>query len=419
METVNSNPAVRTITLIRHAETNANSVGRWQGNADSGISAKGEEQLIALAGRQNGSHRDVLLASDLPRTMRTASVLGDPEPNSAWREFGVGDWEGLTSAEIMERHPGQMESFLAGEDIAPGDGERMSDFGDRVVGAFEDLVASLGEGKSATVVTHGGVIWAIMGFILGRRDGPMKLIPSHNTASTVIRIDPDGDTQINVFNDATHLSAVPRQFGPQGTVVSLFRHGQSEANVAGRWQGRTDSPLTAHGRWQVESAAATAPEMQALFTSPLGRTVETASILGVTSGVSALDREGLIEMSFGGWENLTIDEAVATDPELFDLIYNQGEDMPRGGDGETFAEAGRRVGATVESLAAATDFDHIAVVSHGAAIRAYITGVVGLSFPTRNRLPIPRNSSMSQIRQTSSGPVLAAYNVAPHLDAKV
>jgi broad specificity phosphatase PhoE len=90
--------------------------------------------------------------------------------------------------------------------------------------------------------------------------------------------------------------------------------------------------------------------------------------------------------------------------------------MPRGRDGETFSETGRRVHATVESLTSDTNFDHIGVVSHGAAIRAYITGVVGLSFASRNRLPIPRNSSMSQIRQTPNGPVLAAYNVAPHLD---
>ena len=413
---MSDSPMTRTVTLIRHAETNANSVGRWQGNADSGISPKGEQQLVALASRQNGSGSDLLVASDLPRTMRTASVLGDPEPMPAWREFGVGEWEGLTSIEITQKYPGQMEAFLAGEDIAPGGGERMSDFGNRVVAAFTELVASLDEGQSATVVTHGGVIWAIMGYIFGRSDGPMKLIPSHNTASTVIRVDPGGDAQINVFNDATHLSAVPRQFGPQGTAITLIRHGQSEANVAGRWQGRTDSPLTPLGRRQVASAALTVPPVEALFTSPLGRTVETASILGAAAGLSPADSEGLVEMAFGNWENMTIEEAIADDPELFELIFTEDQDKPRGRDGETFAEAGERLHTTVASLAAASDVDHIGMVSHGAAIRAYVSSVVGLDFAERNRLPIPRNSSMSQIRQTPSGPVLAAYNVAPHLD---
>lgn len=409
-------PLAKTVTLIRHAETNANRVGRWQGSQDSGISPLGEEQLVALTNRQNGDGPDLLVASDLPRTMRTASVLGVPTPNAEWREFGVGGWEGLTTAEITDQFPGQIEAFFRGEDVAPGGGELMSDFGERVISAFSDLTASLNDDESATVVTHGGVIWAIMGHVIGRRDGPSKMIPSHNTASTRIRIIDDGDMQVQVFNDASHLGSVPTQFGPQGATVSLFRHGETEGNVSGRWQGRTDSPLTELGRQQVKEASATAPEMQALFTSPLGRTVETAAIIGNAIGVAPQNEEGLIEMSFGVWENMTTDEAAIADPELFEKVYGRGEDAPRGRGGESFTQAGERIYATVESLATRTGHDHIGAVSHGAAIRAYVTNLVGLSFRDRNRFPIPRNSSMSQIRQTPSGPVLAAYNVAPHLD---
>lgn len=407
----------KTVTLIRHAETNANSVSRWQGTADSGISPHGEKQLIALGNRQNGAGSDVLIASDLPRTMRTASVLGTPTADAAWREFRVGEWEGLTTTEITARFPGQIEAFFRGEDVAPGGGEPMSEFGERVTTAFIELVDSLDDEQSATVVTHGGVIWAIMGYIIGRRDGPMKLIPSHNTASTVVRIADDGAAQIRVFNDASHLTSVPTQFGPPGTTVSLYRHGQSEANVGGRWQGRTDSPLTALGRVQVESAANIAPTMEALFTSPLGRTTETAEIIGDALGIAPEPNDGLMEMSFGGWEDMTVGEAIAADPELYELIYRDGDDLPRGRNGESFSQAGERVYAAVEALATGTAADHIGAVSHGAAIRAYVTNVVGLTFSMRDRFPIPRNSSMSQVRQTPSGPVLAAYNVAPHLDA--
>lgn len=348
--------------------------------------------------------------------MRTASVLGDAIPNEGWREFRVGDWEGLTSAEITQRFPGQLEAFLRGEDVAPGGGELMSDFGQRVVGAFNAVVASLPADGHAVVVTHGGVIWSIVAHVLGLAGGVSFMIPSHNTASTTIRVDDDGVAQLVVFNDATHLSGVPIQYGPEGTTVSMFRHGQTEGNVQGRWQGRSDSPLTSSGRQQVAAASAVAPRMAALFTSPLGRTVESASIIGSAVGVSPSKSDGLMEMAFGEWENMTVDEAVAKNPDLFDLIFNQGEDRPRGGNGESFAEAGERLSATVESLATMSEADHIGAVSHGAAIRAYITNVLGLSFVDRDRFPIPRNSSMSQVRLTPNGPVLAAYNVAPHLD---
>jgi len=358
----------------------------------------------------------VLIASDLPRTIRTASVLGHPVANPAWREFGVGEWEGLTSAEIATEFPGQMEAFLRGEDVAPGGGEQMSSFGRRVTAAFDAVVGSLADGGHAVAVTHGGVIWAIMSHVLGLTAGVPRMIPSHNTASTTIRIEDDDSAQVTTFNDATHLGKVSRQFGPEGTMVSLYRHGQTEANLADRWQGRTDSPLTALGREQVESAMAAAPRIDALFTSPLGRAVETASIIGEAVGVSPMDAEGLIEMSFGDWEDMTRQEAVASDPELFDLIYNRGEDMPRGRDGESFARTGERLSTTIASLAASSDQDHIGVVSHGAAIRAYFTTVMGLSFDSRDGFPVPRNSSLSQMLYTDSGPVLAAYNVAPHLD---
>ncbi len=410
------NSLAKTVTLIRHAETRSNSEGRWQGHADSGISTRGGEQLVALAGRQNGKPPDLLISSDLPRTMLTASILGEARPDPAWREFHVGGWEGLTSAEIIEQYPGQMEAFTRGEDMAPGGGEQMSVFGERVVAAFDAVVSSLEGGENAVVVTHGGVIWAILANTFGTSLSPLKLIPSHNTASTVLRIGEDGEKHIEVFNDATHLSSVPTHFGLRGTTVSLFRHGQSEANVAGRWQGRTDSPLTEAGRAQVAAASAVAPPITELFTSPLGRTVESASILGDALGVSHTLDPGLVEMAFGKWENLTTAEAAAQDPELFKVIFEQGRDLPRGGEGESFTQAGERVYTTIEAIVKAREGGDIGAVSHGAAIQAYIANVLGLGFAEKARLPLPRNSSLSQIRYTPTGPLLAAYNVAPHLD---
>ena len=406
----------RTVTLIRHAETNANRAGLWQGSADSGLSPRGEKQLAALAARQNGSRPDVLIASDLPRTRRTASAFGDPVLDPAWREFGVGKWEGLTSDEIKKRYPGELEMFFRGEDAAPGGGEPMPEFRNRILAAFESLIESMRDGQSAVVVTHGGVIWAVMGCVLGLSGGAQRMIPSHNTASTVITVGENGTKQVAVFNDASHLRDVPTQFGPDGPMVSLFRHGQTQANVDGIWQGRTDSPLTVRGREQVEAASQVAPRIGGLFTSPLGRSVETASIIGDAVGLVPETDPGLIEMSFGGWEDMTMSEAAADDPELFERIYDHDEDLPRGGDGESFAQAGARVFATIESIVRDNAAGDIGVVSHGATIRAYIVNVVGLNFAARNRFPIPRNSSMAQVRYTETGPVLAGYNIAPNLD---
>lgn len=405
----------KTVTLIRHAESNANRAGIWQGFADSGISTRGAEQIAAL-GTRHTDKPDLFVASDLPRTMATAAAIGSPIARPAWREFEIGYWQGLTSAEIAATYPGEIEAFFRGEDVAPGGGEMMSDFGRRVGAAFDEVVDALDDDGHAIVVTHGGVIWSLMSRAFGQMGSSARMIPSHNTGLTTFSISSDGTVQVSTFNDASHLDVVPTQFGPEGATVSIFRHGETEGNAAHLWQGHTDSPLTARGRDQVKLSAMGAPVVAALFTSPLGRAVETATILGNMIGMSPVTHDGLMELSFGEWENVSATDAAGADPELYRQIYDEGMDLARGRTGETFGEAGVRFDAAIVALASTTQEADFAVVSHGAVIRAYITHVLGLEFRNRDVIPNPRNTSYAQIRQTEHGPVLAAYNVAPHMD---
>lgn len=405
----------RTITFIRHAETEANARRRWQGSLDSGFSDRGRDQIGRLADRFD-EPAPRLVASDLARAAGTAEAIGPPRLDERWREFHVGGWEGLTSEEIEDRFPGELARLIGGEDFAIGGGERMSDFRERIGEAFDELVDDLDDGEEATVVTHGGVILSMMSLVLDAPNGSSPMIPSHNTAITQVRVDDDGSRQVYSFNDATHLDHVPVQFGPDGTVVTMFRHGQTHGNLAHRWQGRSDSELTDLGVWQASRVSEYAPEMEMLFSSPLGRAMSTAEIIAHGAGVGVIAEAGLAEMSFGAWESMTLAEAAESKPELFDAIYHRGEDLPRGGDGESFTEAGERMGSTIEELVSRNGYRSMGVVSHGAVIRAYAVGIVGLGFPERNRIPVPRNSSMTRFVHGPHGVALASYNVAPHLD---
>lgn len=405
----------RTITFIRHAETEANAERRWQGSTNAPFTRRGEDQIVRLA-RRLGRPRSKLIASDLPRTTATASALGAPRLDPSWREFDLGAWEGLTTEEIEERFPGEIQRMFSGEDFAIGGGERMGDFRTRITAAFEALADDLDDGEEAIVVTHGGVIGAVANLTLGTSDASVPIIPSHNTAITRVRLDDDGARQLFTFNDATHLDEVPTQFGPEGTVVTVFRHGETIGNVAGRWQGRSDSDLTERGRWQAARAADHAPHLDTLFTSPLGRAASTAEIIGRPAGLEPIGDEGLAEMAFGTWENLTLAEAADIDPDLFDAIYGRDEDLPRGGDGESFADAGERLGAAIEAIVSVNGHRSVGVVSHGAVIRAFAVALAGLGFAERNRIPVPRNTSMNRFVYGDWGAALASYNVAPHLD---
>lgn len=405
----------KTITLIRHAQTNANRDHMWQGTLDTGLSPQGIAQLDLLANRFADRRPDVVLSSDLDRARRTASTISDTVvTDRQWREFGVGSWEGKTTSQIIEEYPAQMEAFLAGEDVAPGGGELMSVFGERIVAAFWDLVAGMSDGDHAHVVTHGGAIWALLSHVLGRKGLATAMTVTSNTALTEITVSDDGDPQLTMFNDATHLVEPSVQFMPDGRTVTLFRHGQSEGNISGRWQGRTDSPLTDTGRRQAAQASAHAPRVPKMYTSPLSRAMMTAEIIGTSIGVEPVPTDGLMEMAFGSWEDLTYEEVAASDPELFTSVFVDEIDLPRGRTGETFAAAGTRLSRTITSLVGETEGD-LGMVSHGAAIRAYVIDILGLSFAERNRIPVARNTSMTSVLYAGDRTMLSSYNVAPHM----
>jgi probable phosphoglycerate mutase len=90
------------------------------------------------------------------------------------------------------------------------------------------------------------------------------------------------------------------------TRILLVRHGQSEWNLTGRWQGQTDPPLTGLGRAQAAAAARALGTVDAIWSSDLQRAAETSAIIANELGVGpvVLDAD-LRERNAGEWEGLT------------------------------------------------------------------------------------------------------------------
>jgi probable phosphoglycerate mutase len=90
------------------------------------------------------------------------------------------------------------------------------------------------------------------------------------------------------------------------TRILLVRHGQSEWNLTGRWQGQTDPPLTDLGRAQARTAARSLGTVDAIWSSDLQRAAETATIISGELGVGpvVLDPD-LRERNAGEWQGLT------------------------------------------------------------------------------------------------------------------
>ena len=93
------------------------------------------------------------------------------------------------------------------------------------------------------------------------------------------------------------------------TQLLVVRHGQSEWNADGRWQGQENPPLTDLGRDQARRAARAIGAIDALFASPLDRAATTAAIISDELGIGpVVTLDGLMERHAGEWQGLTRDE---------------------------------------------------------------------------------------------------------------
>jgi broad specificity phosphatase PhoE len=165
-------------------------------------------------------------------------------------------------------------------------------------------------------------------------------------------------------------------------LVFLTRHGQTDWNVEGRWQGHTDIPLNDAGRAQARALAealriAGAPVLSGLVSSDLSRARETAQIVGESLGVqvSYVDAD-LRERMFGLFEGLTRSECELHHGEVWRSWVEEQRapewiELPHA----VAARMTRAIGRAVERLG--RDGAAVLLVTHGGALRAAVHAATG------------------------------------------
>jgi broad specificity phosphatase PhoE len=155
----------------------------------------------------------------------------------------------------------------------------------------------------------------------------------------------------------------------------LIRHGESEWNASGRWQGHGDPPLTAAGTRQAEALAheLRALEIDRLVSSDLRRAMQTAACLDRILGVKVEARVDLRELDVGSWTGLTRPEIELRDAELLASFETEDPSIRPGG-GESRLELRRRVFAAIDELASFESSGITALVCHLGVIRVLRPG---------------------------------------------
>lgn len=204
-------PAPTRLFLVRHGQSTWNEIRKIQGQSDPPLSKRGREQAERLADRFAKRSFTGFYVSDLRRCQETAAPLAGrlgqrPELRPDLREVALGDWEGLTAAEIEERFPGEWRRWTEEPswDIVPSS-EGARRFEKRVAGALEDIFGRHPHGD-VLVVTHGGVIQVALHQAIGRNNSNgLFVFLIQNCSVSVLARDARGRLVITGVNDTAHL----------------------------------------------------------------------------------------------------------------------------------------------------------------------------------------------------------------------
>jgi len=213
---------ISTVHVVRHGQTTWNAAGRIQGQSDSELSELGRAQADKVAAAIAARPLAALYTSDLKRARQTAAPLAAatqlvPIARSSLRERHYGELETLTWPEVLERFPDMHAALRAGDPKVrlPG-GESREDLVARIVPAFDAIADTHGD-EEVCVVTHGGVLAAFFGHVLGLDPGRRPPIRTLNGAiSTFERW---GDSwKLITFGAAAHLGDLVSARPPPGTM---------------------------------------------------------------------------------------------------------------------------------------------------------------------------------------------------------
>ncbi|MYR59221.1 bifunctional RNase H/acid phosphatase, partial [Streptomyces sp. SID625] len=186
----------------------------------------------------------------------------------------------------------------------------------------------------------------------------------------------------------------------------LLRHGETPLTPQKRFSGSggSDPSLSAVGREQAERAAAALARrgtIQAVVSSPLARTRETAAIVAARLGLVVTVDEDLRETDFGAWEGLTFGEVRERHQDDLNAWLASPEAEPTGG-GESFAATAVRIGAARDRLVAAHAGRTVLVVTHVTPIKTFVRLALGAPAESLFRMELSA-ASLSAVAYYADG----------------
>ena len=196
----------------------------------------------------------------------------------------------------------------------------------------------------------------------------------------------------------------------------VVRHGETDWNKLGRFQGHTDISLNDRGLSQARETAVASEDWgyTAIYSSPLVRTVQVAEEIAKVTPMLVNQEPGLKELSLGDLEGVTGEEMRNDWPDLFAAWRTEPEKMSMP-NGESLGELRDRTWQVILDIEQKhSSDDSIVVISHNFAIRSIVNELLGMPLAYFHRMSL-NLASVCTFDSDERGRRLTGYNSTSHL----
>lgn len=330
------------VIIIRHGQSSLNVTRTIQGRCDCSVLTDfGKQQAAAVGKALADLTFDAIYSSPLQRARDTAEVIFGDRPDtpaivtSDWlKEIDLPLWEQKTVAEVQRDYPDAYQLWK----------ERPHEFCMELptgqhfpvlslfaqARTFWESVLERHAGQTIAIVGHNGINRSLIATALGITPDRYQTLLQSNCGISILNF-PGGlgdGVQLESMNLNRHMVGVnelpssglpaPKQ-GDRGPRLLLVRHGETEWNRCGQFQGQIDVPLNDNGRDQARKAGECLQDevFDLAFSSSMSRPRETAEIiLEHHPGIELTLLDDLREISHGLWEGKFEREIEAAYPGL-------------------------------------------------------------------------------------------------------
>ncbi len=424
------------MVLVRHGQSSFNAAGLIQGRSDDSVlTEKGREGARLTGEALRDLNFDAAYCSPLQRAKHTAEIivssLTSPpslEVHPQLMEIDLPNWAGLTREQVETDHAEGYRLWKQEPHAVTQTREDGTVFHpvrslfDQAREFWGDLLARH-PGGSVLVVAHNGILRSLISTALGVGPERYQTIRQSNCGVSVLNFSGGLGEQVQLesLNVTAHLGEpVPTRDRGQGVRLLLVRHGETEWNRMGRFQGQIDIPLNDNGRHQARAAAGFLADQPLDFavSSPMARPRETAeTILAQHPDLSLGFDDGFKEIGHGLWEGKLESEIAADYAELLAdwKVKPETVQMP---EGENIHDVwDRSVAAWENVVARAPEGSTGLVVAHDAVNKVILCQVLGLE-PKDIWAVKQGNCAVTVVdypKGLNAPPVVQALNITSHL----